>query len=128
MIECHYGLAKLKFVYWINGWIRRYLGNSTFFYQFLLMPLQFSPGSFSCAIWRSYCMLILLILIFVYAVGWQVWPYEESDEYGLVQGLFGMMRSLFARNTEFLTFGKSSLVAEVDFCPCLNFSHADWVH
>lgn len=42
----------------------------------------------------------------------KVWPYEESDEYGVVQGLFGMMRSLFARNTEFLTLGKSSLIAE----------------
>ncbi|KAL1816058.1 hypothetical protein ACET3Z_018632 [Daucus carota] len=42
----------------------------------------------------------------------KVWPYEESDEHGIVQGLFGMMRSLFARNTEFLTLGKSSLSVE----------------
>lgn len=30
----------------------------------------------------------------------KVWPYEESDEYGFVQGLFGMMRVLFSRELE----------------------------
>lgn len=30
----------------------------------------------------------------------KVWPYEESDEYGFVQGLFGMMRSLFSHDLE----------------------------
>ncbi|CAM8929011.1 unnamed protein product [Rhodiola kirilowii] len=27
----------------------------------------------------------------------KVWPYEESDEYGFVQGLFSMMRTLFSK-------------------------------
>lgn len=30
----------------------------------------------------------------------KVWPYEESDEYGFVQGLFGMMHVLFSKDLE----------------------------
>lgn len=30
----------------------------------------------------------------------KIWPYEESDEYGFVQGLFGMMCALFPRDSE----------------------------
>ncbi|CAK9182162.1 unnamed protein product [Ilex paraguariensis] len=37
----------------------------------------------------------------------KVWPYEESDEYGFVQGLFGMMRSLFSRDLETLCLAQS---------------------
>ncbi|CAA2964556.1 nuclear pore complex NUP205 [Olea europaea subsp. europaea] len=33
----------------------------------------------------------------------KVWPYEESDEYGFVQGLFGMMRALFSRDPDVFT-------------------------
>ncbi|KAH9800247.1 nuclear pore complex protein NUP205 [Citrus sinensis] len=38
----------------------------------------------------------------------KVWPYEESDEYGFVQGLFGMMSSLFSSDLENLTFSQSA--------------------
>lgn len=34
----------------------------------------------------------------------KVWPYEESDEYGFVQGLFGMMHVLFSKDLEKLSF------------------------
>lgn len=37
----------------------------------------------------------------------KVWPYEESGEYGFVQGLFGMMCALFSRDSESLSFNKS---------------------
>lgn len=30
----------------------------------------------------------------------KVWPYEESDEYGFVQGLFGMMHTLFSHSSK----------------------------
>ncbi|KAL2479697.1 Nuclear pore complex protein [Abeliophyllum distichum] len=33
----------------------------------------------------------------------KVWPYEESDEYGFIQGLFGMMRDLFSRDPDVFT-------------------------
>lgn len=33
----------------------------------------------------------------------KVWPYEESDEYGFIQGLFRMMRAIFSRNPESFT-------------------------
>lgn len=38
----------------------------------------------------------------------KVWPYEESDEHGFVQGLFGMMSSLFSSDLENLTFSQSA--------------------
>ncbi|XLR42136.1 hypothetical protein HN51_020331 [Arachis hypogaea] len=34
----------------------------------------------------------------------KVWPYEESDEYGFVQGLFGMMHGLFSRDSKVPNF------------------------
>ncbi|XP_042499811.1 nuclear pore complex protein NUP205 [Macadamia integrifolia] len=37
----------------------------------------------------------------------KVWPYEESDEYGFIQGLFGMMRVLFSRDAESFSFSQS---------------------
>ncbi|KAK9269394.1 hypothetical protein L1049_001167 [Liquidambar formosana] len=37
----------------------------------------------------------------------KVWPYEESDDYGFVQGLFSMMRALFSHDWESLTFSQS---------------------
>ncbi|XP_035542991.1 nuclear pore complex protein NUP205 isoform X2 [Juglans regia] len=37
----------------------------------------------------------------------KVWPYEESDEYGFVQGLFGMMRVLFSLESENPSFPQS---------------------
>ncbi|XP_030954556.1 nuclear pore complex protein NUP205 isoform X1 [Quercus lobata] len=37
----------------------------------------------------------------------KVWPYEENDEYGFVQGLFGMMRALFSRELENHSFAQS---------------------
>ncbi|GMH18956.1 hypothetical protein Nepgr_020797 [Nepenthes gracilis] len=33
----------------------------------------------------------------------KVWPYEENDEYGFVQGLFRLMHDLFAQDSEFFT-------------------------
>ncbi|KAI9191487.1 hypothetical protein LWI28_009025 [Acer negundo] len=37
----------------------------------------------------------------------KVWHYEESDKYGFVQGLFGMMRALFSSDLETSTFSRS---------------------
>ncbi|XP_068641134.1 nuclear pore complex protein NUP205 isoform X2 [Aristolochia californica] len=37
----------------------------------------------------------------------KVWPYEENDDYGLIQGLFGLMNSLFHLDVESLHFGGS---------------------
>ncbi|KAF2282365.1 hypothetical protein GH714_043827 [Hevea brasiliensis] len=37
----------------------------------------------------------------------KVWPYEESDEFGFVQELFSMMRTLFSFESETLTLGRS---------------------
>ncbi|KAJ4958575.1 hypothetical protein NE237_025686 [Protea cynaroides] len=37
----------------------------------------------------------------------KVWPYEENDEYGFIQGLFGMMRVLFSRDAESFSFVQS---------------------
>ncbi|XP_022729594.1 nuclear pore complex protein NUP205 isoform X10 [Durio zibethinus] len=38
----------------------------------------------------------------------KVWPYEESDEYGFVQGLFSMMHILFSRDSEAPIFSHSA--------------------
>ncbi|KAL4589768.1 hypothetical protein LXL04_002678 [Taraxacum kok-saghyz] len=37
----------------------------------------------------------------------KVWPYEESGEYGFVQGLFGLMHTLFSRDSTFLSSAQS---------------------
>ncbi|KAK0571557.1 hypothetical protein LWI29_018060 [Acer saccharum] len=37
----------------------------------------------------------------------KVWHYEENDEYGFVQGLFGMMRALFSSDLDTSTFSQS---------------------
>ncbi|PSS20924.1 Nuclear pore complex protein [Actinidia chinensis var. chinensis] len=37
----------------------------------------------------------------------KVWSYEESDEYGFIQGLFGMMCILFSGDSESPSFAKS---------------------
>ncbi|XP_076958818.1 nuclear pore complex protein NUP205-like [Bidens hawaiensis] len=37
----------------------------------------------------------------------KVWPYEEGAEYGFVQGLFGLMHTLFSRDSTFLTSAHS---------------------
>ncbi|KAJ1403556.1 hypothetical protein SESBI_27264, partial [Sesbania bispinosa] len=44
----------------------------------------------------------------------KVWPYEESDEYGFVQGLFGLMHALFSRdsNSEIPSFARSRVSPE----------------
>ncbi|KAL5838519.1 hypothetical protein ACOSQ3_015688 [Xanthoceras sorbifolium] len=42
----------------------------------------------------------------------KVWPYEESDEYGFVQGLFGMMCDLFSSDLETSTFSRSGRPVE----------------
>ncbi|XP_010250099.1 PREDICTED: nuclear pore complex protein NUP205 [Nelumbo nucifera] len=34
----------------------------------------------------------------------KVWPYEENDEYGFIQGLFGMMCIIFSRDVESFSF------------------------
>lgn len=43
----------------------------------------------------------------------KVWPYEESDEYGFVQGLFGMMRVLYSRNPEYFASTESTRFLEI---------------
>ncbi|KAL6555058.1 hypothetical protein OROGR_006316 [Orobanche gracilis] len=40
----------------------------------------------------------------------KVWPYEESDEYGFVQGLFGMMHALFSRGPAIFTSVRSEVI------------------
>ncbi|KAJ1381293.1 hypothetical protein SESBI_45266 [Sesbania bispinosa] len=44
----------------------------------------------------------------------KVWPYEESDEYGFVQGLFGLMHALFSRdsNSKIPSFARSRVSPE----------------
>lgn len=44
----------------------------------------------------------------------KVWPYEESDEYGFVQGLFGLVNVLFSRdsNSKVLGFPRSRVSPE----------------
>ncbi|MED6124108.1 hypothetical protein PIB30_056009 [Stylosanthes scabra] len=42
----------------------------------------------------------------------KVWPYEESDEYGFVQGLFGMMHGLFSRDSKVPNFVGSIVSSE----------------
>ncbi|MFS7982208.1 putative nucleoporin [Helianthus anomalus] len=37
----------------------------------------------------------------------KVWPYEEGAEYGFVQGLFGLMHTLFSRDSTFLSSAQS---------------------
>ncbi|XP_020537054.1 nuclear pore complex protein NUP205 isoform X2 [Jatropha curcas] len=37
----------------------------------------------------------------------KVWPYEESDEFGFVQGLFSMMHTIFSFELETPTLGRS---------------------
>ncbi|KAL7600679.1 hypothetical protein Lser_V15G24008 [Lactuca serriola] len=37
----------------------------------------------------------------------KVWPYEEGGEYGFVQGLFGLMHTLFSRDSSFLSSAQS---------------------
>ncbi|KAH0970347.1 hypothetical protein GBA52_022503 [Prunus armeniaca] len=37
----------------------------------------------------------------------KVWPYEESDECGFVQGLFGLMHALFSRDWESVSSARS---------------------
>ncbi|KAK7411173.1 hypothetical protein VNO78_02605 [Psophocarpus tetragonolobus] len=42
-----------------------------------------------------------------------VWPYEETDEYDFVQGLFGMMHALFSRDSKIPSFAQSRVSPEV---------------
>lgn len=42
----------------------------------------------------------------------KVWPYEESDDYGFVQGLFGMMRGIFSNNSDYFTATQSARFLE----------------
>ncbi|CAI0542934.1 unnamed protein product [Linum tenue] len=42
----------------------------------------------------------------------KVWPYEESNEFGFVQGLFSMMCVLFSREVESNTTGRSVKLSE----------------
>ncbi|KAA8535090.1 hypothetical protein F0562_030093 [Nyssa sinensis] len=44
-------------------------------------------------------LTIELIKLVVGILG-KVWPYEESSEYGFVQGLFGMMQAVFSHDSE----------------------------
>lgn len=49
---------------------------------------------------------LILITCFVIV---QVWPYEENDEYGFVQGLFRMMCDLFSQDYESFSSVSSGL-------------------
>ncbi|XP_061373362.1 nuclear pore complex protein NUP205 isoform X2 [Gastrolobium bilobum] len=42
----------------------------------------------------------------------KVWPYEESDKYGFVQGLFSMMHALFCRDSNVPNFARSRVSPE----------------
>ncbi|TKY73179.1 nuclear pore [Spatholobus suberectus] len=42
----------------------------------------------------------------------KVWPYEESNEYGFVQGLFGTMHALFSRDSKVPSFAQSRVSPE----------------
>ncbi|RZC08714.1 Nuclear pore complex protein NUP205 isoform B [Glycine soja] len=42
----------------------------------------------------------------------KVWPYEESNEYGFVQGLFGLMHALFSRDSKIPSFAQSRVSPE----------------
>ncbi|KAJ8436841.1 hypothetical protein Cgig2_026165 [Carnegiea gigantea] len=44
--------------------------------------------------------LMIELVNLVVAILSKVWPYEENDEYGFVQGLFRMMRDLFSQDAE----------------------------
>lgn len=43
----------------------------------------------------------------------QVWPYEESDEFGFIQGLFRMMCVLFSKNPDYFTSKEATRFTEV---------------
>ncbi|TXG61268.1 hypothetical protein EZV62_012631 [Acer yangbiense] len=47
----------------------------------------------------------------------KVWHYEENDEYGFVQGLFGMMHALFSSDLETSTFSWSGRPLEISEGP-----------
>lgn len=36
-----------------------------------------------------------------------MWPYEESDDYGFVQGIFSMMRALFSDDFDATIYNQS---------------------
>ncbi|KAF7814524.1 nuclear pore complex protein NUP205 [Senna tora] len=40
----------------------------------------------------------------------KVWPYEESNGYGFVQGLFGLMHTVFSRDLEVPSFARSIVI------------------
>ncbi|KAJ7956691.1 Nuclear pore complex protein [Quillaja saponaria] len=42
----------------------------------------------------------------------KVWPYEENDEFGFVQGLFGLMSDVFSRDLETPSFSRSGVSVE----------------
>uniref|UniRef100_A0A5B7BQC9 Nuclear pore complex protein NUP205 n=1 Tax=Davidia involucrata TaxID=16924 RepID=A0A5B7BQC9_DAVIN len=65
----------------------------------------------------------------------KVWPYEESGEYGFVQGLFGMMRAVFLHDSESLTFARSVQSMQnqrkselYTFCLCFSLSSYLYFH
>nr|GMD89994.1 nuclear pore complex protein NUP205 [Ipomoea batatas] len=44
----------------------------------------------------------------------KIWPYEESDDYGFVQGLFTMMRVIFSLDLDSFISNKSMCYIEMD--------------
>ncbi|KAG8376000.1 hypothetical protein BUALT_Bualt09G0017500 [Buddleja alternifolia] len=56
--------------------------------------------------------LTMELLNLVVGILSKVWPYEESGEYGFVQGLFGMMRALFTRDQHIFT-SKQAVRSEI---------------
>lgn len=46
----------------------------------------------------------------------KVWPYEETDEYGFVQGLFGMIISLFSRDPDIFSSLQSTRSEVIYYC------------
>ncbi|CAA0815850.1 Nuclear pore complex protein NUP205 [Striga hermonthica] len=59
--------------------------------------------------------LIMELINLVVGILSKVWPYEESDEYGFIQALFGMMHALFARDPNiFISSARSEVQQKAD--------------
>ncbi|KAL6558480.1 hypothetical protein OROMI_018830 [Orobanche minor] len=59
----------------------------------------------------------------------KVWPYEESDEYGFIQGLFGMMHALFSRGPDIFTSVRSEIQQKAGVSiSCLCFSLSSYLY
>ncbi|PQQ19202.1 nuclear pore complex protein NUP205 [Prunus yedoensis var. nudiflora] len=48
--------------------------------------------------------LVMVQINLVFGILSKVWPYEESDDCGFVQGLFGLMHALFSRDWDLSSY------------------------